>query len=217
MSPNKKIKTIPIPTIRRLPLYHHYLSERKKNGYKSVSCTDIAEHMNLASVQVRKDLAHTGIKGKPKTGYVVNELIDALEKFLGWRNLDDAIIVGCGNLGSSLLGYEGFKKYGFNIVLGFDNDKNKIGKQIHGVDIYPIELLPKITRKMRIKIGIITVTAESAQEIADLMIEGGIKAIWNFAPAALNLPENVILQQHDMAAALAVLSKKLEELLKSGE
>ena len=217
MSPNKKLATIPVPTIRRLPLYHHYLSDRKKKGYESVSCTDISEHMNLASIQVRKDLAYTGIKGRPKTGYVVNELIDALEKFLGWRNLDDAILVGCGNLGASLLGYEGFKKYGFNIVLGFDNDRNKIGKQIHNIDIYPIELLPKIIEKMHIKIGIITVNAENAQEVAELMISGGIKAIWNFAPAALNLPEDIILQQHDMAAALAVLSKKLEGLLKNSD
>ncbi|MEG2453758.1 MAG: redox-sensing transcriptional repressor Rex, partial [Clostridia bacterium] len=152
--------------------------------------------------------------GKPKTGFNVDELILKISSFLGYDNVDDAILVGVGKLGSALLGYKGFGNYGLNIVASFDVDDNIINGNDKGFKVFNISKLPNLVSRLKIKIGIITVPAESAQDVCDLMINSGIKAIWNFSPTQLVVPNNIAIKNEDIAASLAILSQKLAEILK---
>ncbi len=206
---------IPEPTLRRLPRYHHFLMREENSGKKVISCSDIARALNLDPTQIRKDLAVTGIVGKPKVGYEVPALIQALEKVLGWNNVTHAVLVGAGSLGTAILGYQQFNKYGLNIVAIFDSDANKVGQVVHGREILPVGWLPGMARQMRILTGIITVPAEAAQSVADLMTAGGIRAIWNFAPRALTVSADTIVQYEDMFSGLAVLTTRLRASLLS--
>jgi redox-sensing transcriptional repressor len=200
---------IPQPSLSRLPQYHHYLSELKSKGIKRVSCSDIGRDLNLVSVQVRKDLQYTGIVGKPKTGYSVPELLTAIETFLGWNNVKEAFLVGAGNLGTALLGHERFSHFGLSIVAAFDTDPQKIGQWVHNKMILPLDKLGDLAKRMSIHLGIITAPPEYAQSIAEEMVNGGIQAIWNFAPVRLKLPPNIIVHNEDLYSSLASLSWKL--------
>jgi redox-sensing transcriptional repressor len=139
----------------------------------------------------------------------VAELIDILEQFLGYRRVDDAFLIGAGHLGLALLGYEGFKERGLNIVAAFDTDPDKIGKRFHGKEILHIDKFTKLVERMKIPIGILTVPAHEAQKITDMMVNAGIKAIWSFAPVHIHVPPDVIVQHENLASSLVVLSKKL--------
>jgi redox-sensing transcriptional repressor len=209
------IKSYPLPSVRRMPMYLRYLKQVREQGRCCVSCTHIAEHLHLNSIQVRKDLALTGIVGRPKTGYEVEPLIDAVEEFLGWNNTHDAFLVGVGSLGRALLGYDGFQEYGLEIIAGFDRAVETIGQTIHGKQILAIEALPGLARRMHVKIGILTVPAKAAQDVTDLMVGAGIRAIWNYTPVQLDVPPTVVVEEVRMAASFAVLSLRLTELVKS--
>lgn len=209
------IKSYPLPSVRRMPMYLRYLKQVREQGRCCVSCTHIAEHLHLNSIQVRKDLALTGIVGRPKTGYEVEPLIDAVEEFLGWNNTHDAFLVGVGSLGRALLGYDGFHEYGLEIIAGFDKAVETIGQTIHGKQILDIEMLPGLARRMHVQIGILTVPAKAAQEVTDLMVGAGIRAIWNYTPVQLDVPSTVVVEEVRMAASFAVLSLRLTELVKS--
>ena len=200
---------IPQPSLNRLPQYHHYLSELKAKGISRVSCSGIGRDLNLVPVQVRKDLQYTGIVGKPKTGYDVVELVQAIETFLGWNNVNEAFLVGAGNLGTALLGHERFSNFGLRIVAAFDTDPQKTGQWIHGKMVLPLDKLADLAGRMSIHLGIITAPAEYAQSIAEEMVKGGIQAIWNFAPVRLKLPSHLIVHQEDLYSSLASLSWKL--------
>jgi len=207
---NINILTIPEPVLRRLPVYYQYLKKQLQAGsLEFISCTKIAEELNLVPIQVRKDLEMTGAQGRPKVGYSVSELLKAIEDFLGWNNTTEAFLVGVGNLGSALLGYKGFKDYGLDIVAGFDSNPAKIGKEINGRKILPVKKLPDMIERMGIKIGVLAAPAEYAQALADIMVRSGIKAIWNFAPQKITVPGNIIVQHENLASSLAVLSKRL--------
>ncbi|MDI9494375.1 MAG: redox-sensing transcriptional repressor Rex [Bacillota bacterium] len=203
--------------LQRLPLYLNFLKNyADKDGY--VSAPMIASAMRLNEVQVRKDLAAvSSTGGKPKTGFATEQLIRDIEKFLGYDNVDEAVIAGAGRLGSALLAYSRFSEYGLKILMGFESDEKLIGTEIAGKQILSIDKLPDVCKRLNIHIGIITVPAESAQEICDKMIAGGIQAIWNFAPIHLNVPDHVLVQNQDMAASLAILSKHLREKLEKKE
>jgi redox-sensing transcriptional repressor len=198
-----------LATVRRLPAYLHLLKQLNADGREFVSSTHIGRDLKLQPDQVRKDIASTGIVGKPKSGYHVPALIHAIETFLRWDNNTDAFLAGVGNLGSALLGYKGFEDYGLSIVSAFDSSPAKVGKVSHGRQILHMSKLRNLAERMHIHLGIIAVPAESAQEVADAMASAGIAAIWNFSPAGLNLPENVIVENIDLASSLAVLSRKL--------
>jgi redox-sensing transcriptional repressor len=205
---SKPIFHAPVPTLRRLPAYHHYLLEQQKAGREVVSCTHISEDLKLYPTQVRKDLAVTGIVGKPKVGYVIEELIEAIETFLGWNDQHSAFVVGLGGLGSALIGYPGFERYGLDIVAGFDVDPRKVDTTVHGKRILNLAKLPGLAARMHVHIGIICVPADAAQGVADLMVQGGIRAIWNFAPVGLKVPADVVVHNEDLAASLAVFLQK---------
>jgi len=206
---------IPQASLKRLPQYHHYLVELAGKGTRQVSCSLIGRDLNCVPVQVRKDLQYTGIVGKPKTGYSVAELILAIETFLGWNKVNEAFLVGAGNLGTALLGHERFSKFGLHIAAAFDADPAKIGKLIHEREVLPLETMGDLARSMNIHLGIITAPAEVAQTIADEMVKAGILAIWNFAPVRLKVPAQIVVHHEDLYASLASLSRKLSTLFQA--
>ena len=199
-------------TLQRLPLYLSYIKALPADSPKNISATMIADALRLNDVQVRKDLASVSSLGKPKVGYNVKDLIAELESFLGYNNVDDAIIVGAGSLGKALLNYGGFKEYGLNVLAAFDLCNEP--EEFQGKTIFPIEQLEAVCRRMNIRIGIITVPATSAQEICDSLVKSGVRAIWNFAPVHLVVPDGILVQNENMASSLALLSNHLREELK---
>jgi redox-sensing transcriptional repressor len=208
-------KSVPEPTLRRLPLYHRFLKEVAASGRENVSCTDIGLDLKLDPTQVRKDLEAAGIEGRPRVGYVLCDLITGIERFLGWNNVHETFLVGVGSMGAALLGYKKFEQCGLNIVAAFDADLSKAGTQIHGKRVLPVEQLVDLAQRMHILIGIITVPAAAAQGVADLMVRGGIRAIWNFAPIRLRVPEFTIVHNEDLYCSLASLSQKLAKTLRT--
>lgn len=208
----RQLKSAPTPSLRRMPMYLRCLYALRKTDVEWVSCTYLAEVLQKDPTLVRKDLAMTGIVGKPKVGFHVTGLVAAIEHFIGWDNLEDAFLAGVGNLGSALLGYEGFAQHGLNIVAGFDVDAAKVGTEVHGKRILHIDKLTDLAQRMHIGIGIVTVGARTAQAVADRMVAGGIRAIWNFAPVRLEMPPEIIVENEDLAGTLAVISRRLAGL-----
>lgn len=206
------LRTAPLPTVRRLPTYLNLLRRLRAEGHQVVSGTRIAEELGLDSIQVRKDFAYTGMVGKPGVGFQIPTVIHLIETFLGWDNSNDAFLVGAGSLGTALMGYQGFHRYGLNIVAAFDSDPEKTGMNIHGKQVLPLAKLPDLAQRMHVQVGIITVPAESAQEVANLLVEARVGAIWNFAPVTLKVPPTIILQNTELAAELAVLSVMLGQV-----
>ena len=141
------------------------------------------------------------------------ELIDAIKRYLNWNNVSEAVLVGAGALGSALMGYEGFEEYGLRIIAAFDADPMKIGTEVRGRSVFDIDRLEELTRRLQVRMGIICVPADQAQDIADRMVAGGIKAIWNFANVSLKVPDDVIVQREVIAGGLAVLSVKMSRKL----
>lgn len=203
----------PEPTLRRLPLYYRLLKQLREAGRTGISCTTIGKELKLDPTQVRKDIELTGTVGRPKVGYDINELVCSIERFLGWDNTTEAFLVGAGSLGEALMGYPGFAECGLNIVAAFDVDPNKCSRVIHGKHVRHISKLANLMRRMRVRFGIITVPASEAQRAADLLVEGGVLAIWNFAPAKIQVPERVIVTNEDLYCSLAVLSQKMTRKL----
>jgi redox-sensing transcriptional repressor len=197
-------------TIARMPLYLHFLQEESSKGAGYISSTVIAQNISVSSVLVRKDLALVSSEaGRPRLGFAIPRLIVDIEKFLGYDNLSNAIIVGAGGLGRAFLGYEGFKNNGLNVVAAFDVSPKLIGTTVAGKEILPISKLEEFVGEHNIRIGIITVPKASAQEVLDRMVGAGIRAIWNFAPAPLRAPKDIVLKTEDLAASLAMLAGKL--------
>jgi redox-sensing transcriptional repressor len=203
-------QTVSKQTLSRLPQYLSYL-ESLPDTVRSISATGIAAALGLNQVQVRKDLASVSSSGKPKVGYMRRDLIREIKAFLGYDNADEAVIVGAGKLGRALMGYTGFKDYGLNILAAFDADEDVIGEDENGRPIMPIEVLKETCQRLNVHIGIITVPAAAAQAVCDQLIDAGVLAIWNFAPVRLVVPEGILVQNENMASALAILSNHLSE------
>lgn len=197
-------------TLQRLPTYLSYL-KGLRDASKYISATAIAEALNINHVVVRKDLASISSSGRPKVGYVREDLIRELEAFLGYDNAQDAVLVGAGRLGKALLAYEGFVEYGLNIVAGFDTDPLAVNTEVGGKRILPMDRLEDLCRRMKVRIGIITVPGEHAQAVCSLLIKSGILAVWNFSNVHLDVPEGILVQNENMAVPLAILSNHLKE------
>ena len=193
-------------TLGRLPEYLRLLKLIEKE-HKTISATVIAKYLGFGEVQVRKDLGAVSGKGKPKIGYVTSELIERLEYCLGRNNLCQVVIVGAGKLGRALLDYQGFSDYGLEIVAAFDSAVDDVTFSESGKPIYPMREFEGFCYKCDIKIGVITVPKSAAQEICDLMVKNNISAIWNFAPEILHVPDNVVVQQENLALSLAYLNQ----------
>ena len=176
---------VPIPVLRRMPSYLSFVKTLQKQGEKYVSSTRIAEYMEIDSTQVTKDLSHTGISGKTRVGYEVDSFVRILEDFLGFSRVDGAFLVGA------------------------DTDKTKIGTKVNDIEIFHIDQFRAMAAERKVVIGIITVPAEHAQNVADLMVAWGIKAIWNFTPARIKVPTHIVVQNTTIYMNLAILFNKL--------
>jgi redox-sensing transcriptional repressor len=203
------------PSIRRLPQYLHIIRHAQSNGDIYISGTVIASELNLEPIQVRKDMAITGIIGKPKKGYPVNELIVAIEHFLGWDLPQKAIVVGAGNLGSALTGYQEFKNHGLNIIAAFDTDPMKVGGTVHGVPIYSLDKLEEVVPQLGVEIALLTVPSPFAQSTCDSIVKTGIKSIWNFTNIKLKVPGDISVWREDLSSGYAMLSVMMKMAHKS--
>lgn len=194
--------------LKRLPVYMSYLKSLDLGDTEYISSATVAEALDMNGVQVRKDLAavcrSTGI---PKKGFVVHDLIGGISDFLGYGEGNDAILIGAGNLGMALMSYRGFDNYGINIVAAFDSRPEVIDNK----RIFDVSLVGEMCKKMNVKIGIITVPDSEAQKVCDLLVESGILAIWNFAPTHIKAPDEILVQNENMASSLALLSNHLRE------
>ena len=206
-------KEISKSVLKRLPGYLSYLKAIPEGGSPYISATALANALGMGEVQVRKDLAMVSDGGRPKIGYLRESLIEDISQFLGYDNTTDAILVGAGKLGQALLGYVGFDAYGLNILAAFDAQP-AADKTDEGKPILPLEQMESFCRSNKVLMGIITVPAEHAQMVCDMLIKCGIKAVWNFAPVHLDVPPHILVQNENMATSLAVLSMHLQAHIK---
>ena len=206
-------KEVSKSVLKRLPGYLAYLKSLPEGSATYISATTLANALGMGQVQVRKDLALVSDGGRPKIGYLRKDLIVDIEQFLGYDNTTDAVLIGAGRLGQALMGYRGFEEYGLNILAAFDA-RPAMDRTADGTPIYPVSELERFCRDHKVLMGIITVPAEHAQSVAGQLIAGGIKAIWNFAPTHLEVPDNILVQYENMATSLAVLSVHLQAQIK---
>ena len=203
---------IPEPTLRRLPWYLAFIKLLKKQGEALVSSTQIAKEINVDSSLVAKDLSYIDVVGKTRVGYDIDALIKVLEDFLGFTSSHKAFLFGVGSLGASLLHDSGLNQYGLNVIAGFDINPDIIGTSINNIPIYGVNEFPEIQKKLGADIGILTVPVDSAQKVADTMIKEGIKAVWNFTPSRIRVPENIVIQNTSIYAHLAVMFNRLNSI-----
>lgn len=200
---------IPLPTLKRYPVYLGLLKECRDQGEEWISASYIAGRLNLKSIQVRKDLSCTGVVGKPKKGFLIKEMMDAISFYLGEGNLSDVLLVGVGNLGKALLSDRRLTRHGFEIAAAFDVDEKLIGTEVAGLKIQPMDKLDDLIGRMGIKIAILTVPEKEAQPIADRLVKAGIQGIWNFSSLFLDLDCDVTVINEDLGARLALLAGRV--------
>ena len=210
----KKSNVYSIPALKRLPAYLRELKRLRAEGQLRVASPALARALHIDTIIARKDMEMLGVVGSPGVGFRVEELIDGIETFLGWKNSSEAFLVGTGDFGRALLGYSGFAAYGVRIVAAFDPDPVAEGLEIHGVPVFGLSHFAHYTGRLGIHIGILCVPDDDAQKIAELMVDSGILAIWNFTAHTLQLPEHIIRQRVNLGGDLAVLSVKLAEKLR---
>lgn len=207
-SSRKKIALSP-PTLFRLTVCYQVAMRAGEDGLENISSAYLAELLKADETLIRKDMSIVGIKGKPKVGYPTGQIISVLEEVIGISQYTDGILIGCGSLGSALLRYSGFAKYGLRIAAAFDIDPTKIGQRIGDYLVLPIEKCKGIIETFKVQAAILTIPAGVAQELTDWMVNSGIKAIWNFAPIQLKMPHGVILRNENFAVGLAQLIHKV--------
>lgn len=196
------------PTLKRLPEYLHYLQKILKQRVSYISAPKMAIELEYDSTQIVKDISVTGIKGKPRVGYRVEELLKGIEVYLGFDKTNEAFLVGAGKLGQALLSYHELQGFGIRIIAAFDIDSDKTNTKYSNTTILHTDKLGELANRLHVSIGILTVPLEVAQQTADAMVKSGIKAIWNFTPCKLKLPNSIIVQNTSMYSNLAILLKK---------
>ena len=210
----KNMDKIPEPTLRRLPWYLSCAKLMRDKGEKFVSSTQIYKQINIDSSQIAKDLSYVDISGRTRVGYEVDLLISVLEDFLGFTNLHRAYLFGVGSLGGALLRDSGLSHFGLKIVGAFDVNPDLVGTEINGIPIYHTDELQQRMQKDKVNIGVLTVPIAISQQVTDKMIEGGIKAVWNFTPFRIRVPEGIVVQNTSLYAHLAVMFNRLNENMK---
>lgn len=181
---------IPDHVLNRLTLYHFILDDIDENE-ENISSGKLAQLLDVDASQVRKDIKYLNNSGKCRVGYNVKKLKISIEKCLGFKQIKDVFIVGAGNLGSALAKYSSFKDYGLNIIAMFDNDSKKIGTKINGKEVFEINKIKNLSKKLGVDIAILTVPGEYAQEVSNNLADAGIKYIWNFTPRVLRVSKDV--------------------------
>ena len=203
---------LPEPTLRRLPWYLAYLSTLQSAAVEYISTTRIAEDLDVDPSRIAKDLSFLGIRGKTRIGYKVDELKEALRDYLGFDRRHNAIMMGVGSLGAALIADSGLQRFGLNIVAGIDVNPDLIGSSIAGVPIYGLDSVDHLVTSLGVKIGIIAVPVEVAQEVADSLAAAGVKAIWNFTPSRIRVPEGIVISNTSIYSHLAVMYNRLSNL-----
>ena len=203
---------LPEPTLRRLPWYLAYINLLNAKNIEYVSSTQISKDINVDASQIAKDLSFLNIKGKTRIGYEVKSLAKELEDFLGFRRVHNTFMMRVGSLGAALIQGSGLSQYGLRIVAGFDVNPLRIGTSICGVPIFHVSELKMRQQELNAEIGVLAVPVENAQEATDVMINGGIKAIWNFTPFRIKAPENIVIQNTSIYAHLAVMYNRMNTL-----
>ncbi len=200
---------VPEPTLRRLPWYLSNAKLMREKGETYVSSTQISKQINIDASQVAKDLSYVNISGRTRVGYEIDALIKVLEDFLGFTNMHKAYLFGVGSLGGALLRDTGLQHFGLEIVGAFDINPELVGKEINGIPIYHSDEFEAKMKAGNVNIGVLTVPISIAQDITDKMVHGGIKAIWNFTPFRIRVPENIVVQNTSLYAHLAVMFNRL--------
>ncbi len=201
---------IPEPALRRLPWYLAYVTLLRERGDEYVSSTQISRELKVDASQIAKDLSFLDIRGKTRIGYEVPLLEHKLEEFLGFRRSHRAVVVGAGSLGGALMQDSGLNRYGLNIVAAFDVSREVAGNALNGIPVYPLCELKQRVGQTGATVGIITVPVEHAQATADLLVDAGVKALWNFTPIRLSAPDGVVLTNTSIYAHLAVMYNRME-------
>src|SRR5688572_2876061 len=204
--PDPRPEAVPDPAVRRLSLYLRQLETFKKKDRRTVSSKQLGESLGLTDAQVRKDLAYFGQFGHPGIGYRVDDLIAHVRRILGTDKVWNVMLVGAGNLGRALSAYRGFNSKGFQLVAVFDNDPSKVGRRLGPFTIQPLEEMPAAVEKHTIRLAILAVPADHAQEVADQLVAAGVRGLLNFAPVSLTVPPDVALNAVDVAVQLEQLS-----------
>ena len=200
----------PNKIMKRLPIYLNYLRSLPES-VENISATTMAKDLGLGDVQVRKDLATISETGRQKVGRPKQQLIRDIERHLNVATATGAVVVGIGNLGQALLAYGGFLDFGVNILAGFDAQAT--GKSSKAEKpIFPMNRLPAFCRNNEVGMGIIAVPASCAQQVCDLLVDCGIRAIWNFAPTNLRVPENVVVKNENLAVSISTLRQQYLKL-----
>lgn len=197
---------VPNPAVRRLSLYLRQLETFHRAGRHTISSRQLGDSLGYTDAQVRKDLAYFGQFGQPGIGYRVAELIPHLRHILGTDRTWSVLLVGAGNLGRALAAYRGFEARGFRLAAVFDADPAKVGTTLAGLSVRPMGELSETVRALEIRLAIVAVPTEAAQDVADALAEAGIAALLNFAPTRLNVPRHVAVGSVDLAVHLEQLS-----------
>ncbi|HJD75201.1 MAG TPA: redox-sensing transcriptional repressor Rex [Bacteroides reticulotermitis] len=205
----KEADKVPEPTLRRLPWYLSNIKLMKERGEHFVSSTQISKEINIDASQIAKDLSYVNISGRTRVGYNIDALIDVLEEFLGFTNMHKAFLFGVGSLGGALLRDSGLHHFGLEIVAAFDINPDLVGKDLNGIPIFHSSEFEAKMQAYDVNIGVLTVPINIAQEITDKMVDGGIKAVWNFTPFRIRVPENIVVQNTSLYAHLAVMFNRL--------
>lgn len=199
-------ESIPNPAVRRLSLYLRQLETFQRKGRRTVSSKQLGESLRLTDAQVRKDLAYFGQFGHPGIGYKVEDLIHQVRRILGTDRTWNVLLVGAGNIGRALSAYRGFNAKGFRVVAVFDNDPGKVGRKLGAFTIQSLADVPETVQKQSIRLAILAVPADNAQDVADQLIAAGVRGLLNFAPISLNVPKQVALNTVDVAVQLEQLA-----------
>ena len=205
----KEADKVPEPTLRRLPWYLSNIKLMKEKGEQYVSSTQISKEINIDASQIAKDLSYVNISGRTRVGYNIDALIEVLESFLGFTNMHKAFLFGVGSLGAALLRDSGLHHFGLEIVAAFDVNPELVGKDLNGIPIYHSDDFEAKMKEYDVNIGVLTVPINIAQEITNKMVDGGIKAVWNFTPFRIRVPENIVVQNTSLYAHLAVMFNRL--------
>ncbi len=199
-------KAISRAVIKRLPRYYRYLGELLDNGVERISSNELSDRMQVTASQIRQDLNNFGGFGQQGYGYNVKYLYQEIGKILGLDKTYNVIIVGAGNLGQALANYVRFEKRGFRVIGMFDVNPQLIGKKVRGIEIRMLDELMDFLKEHDIQIATLTLPKNAAEEVALKLVEGGVKAIWNFAHTDLNLPKDVIVENVHLSESLMQLS-----------
>lgn len=201
---------IPDIIISRLPVYLRALQRMAEKGVKTTSSQDLGEHVGISAAQIRKDISQFGEFGKQGTGYSIAFLMDKLREILKVNRIWDVAIVGVGDMGHALARYQGFTNRGFRVAMIFDNDSSKIGQKVGEFTIQDASKMVERIRSAKIKMAMMTIPASAAQEVADKLIQAGVKAILNYAPANINVPDSVHVQYIDPCTHLQRMTYYLD-------